>query len=92
MTNIPTECQDDLESILDLANKIKNNTPYSFSYLIIHEKILSKNYNQFKMKQVVERFENFPALPLSPKEVLFYCFPNKVKCSNPLCENSLFNV
>ena len=51
---------------------------------------MSKDYNPYQMKGLVERLENFPALPLSPKEVLFYCFPNKVKCSNPVCENSLF--
>ena len=42
------------------------------------------------MQKVVDRFETLPTLPMSPKEVLFYCFPNKVICSNPFCINSLF--
>ena len=43
-----------------------------------------------KMLKTVDWFESLPTLPVSPKEVLFYSYPNKVVCSNPFCINSIF--
>lgn len=76
--------------VFKLAQDIKKKTPNSFTYIICNEKILSRSYSNLKMAKTVERLEKLPALPMNVQELLYYCYPNQVKCDNPFCDYSLF--
>ena len=90
MTELTMNSEAEVIQVFNAAKVIKDSVPHSFTYLMIREGILSRNYNKWWMEEVVRRLEMFPTLPLSPKEMLFYCYPGKIQCSNPMCDNSIF--
>ena len=85
MTSLTMVDGETVDLIFEKAKKIKDETPYSFMYLILNEGVLKKTVNAMKLQRLVTRLETLPALPMSPKELLFYCYPGKINCSNPFC-------
>lgn len=45
MTNLSFDSVNEIDDTLRLADIIKQGTPYSFTYLIIKEQLLNKNYS-----------------------------------------------
>jgi len=45
MTSLMFSSSEEMDQILHQADLIFLNTPYSFLYIVINEKILSKNYD-----------------------------------------------
>ncbi len=54
------------------ALDLRKNTPHSFQYFIINERIFSPLINSEELESLQLRIERLPALPLTMSELLFY--------------------
>ena len=75
------------KAILELAIKIKENTPYSI-YILIDILQIFKYRSQFVKIQFEKlKPDHFLVFPIFPSEVLYSSFPSVLSCPNYTCKN-----
>lgn len=75
------------KAILELAIKIKENTPYSI-YILIDILQIFKYKSQFVKIQFEKlKPDHFLVFPIFPSEVLYSSFPSVLSCPNYTCKN-----
>ena len=86
MSNLTIIDKNELKEIIETADELRKNTPYSF-------RILTNKLGIFitKCDNLKERFEEYKpdiiqAIPIFPQEILYMAHKNKVGCPNPDCE------
>ena len=75
------------KSILELALKIKENTPYSIYILIDLLQIFEYRSQFVKLQYEKLKPNHLQVLPIFPSEVLFSSFPSVISCPNYTCTN-----
>ena len=88
MTSLTIRAKEEIKSIMDLAFKLREQTPYSFRILANKLGFL-KNKNK-NVKQMYEKYhpELLPAMPIFPLELLSLAYKSGVDCIDPNCKNS----
>ena len=89
MTNLTLKKKEDVYDVFVRALTLKKNTPFSFHYFVVNERIFSPLIDSEELESLMVRIQKLPALPLTMSELLFYCFPGKIHCNNPFCKNCL---
>ena len=88
MSSLTIRTKDEIKTIIDLALKLREQTPYSFRILANKLGFLkSKNDN---VKQMYEKYhpELLPAMPVFPLELLSLAYKSGIDCVDPECKNS----
>ncbi len=75
---------EECEKIYILACEFKSNTPYSFRLYVDYLELF-----KFKKERIVKTkiIESLILMPFFPSEVLFYTYPDTVKCPNWKCKH-----
>lgn len=89
VTNLSLKKKEEIFEVFVKALELRKNTPHSFQYFIINERIFSPLITSDELEALLLRIERLPALPLTMSELLFYCFPGSIQCCNPFCKNGL---
>ena len=87
MANLTILDKNELKNIIETADELRKNTPYSFRILANKLGILIP-----KCENLKERFEEYKpdiiqAIPIFPQELFYMSYKNKVICPNPDCIN-----
>ena len=87
VTKLGIDTMDKAKKILDMAIKIKQNTPYSI-YILIDMLQIFKYRSQFvKLQYEKLKPNHFLVFPVFPSEVLYSSFPSVLSCPNYTCTN-----
>ena len=87
VTKLGIDSIEKAKKILELAIKIKENTPYSI-YILIDILQIFKYKSQFVKIQFEKlKPEHFLVFPIFPSEVLYSSFPSVLSCPNYICKN-----
>lgn len=80
---------EELNAIVLLAKKIRDNTPYSFRILVNKLEIFKPRSR--RLKELYEKYntEEMISLPILPSEIMFYEYQDEVGCVDNLCKNFL---
>ena len=73
--------------IINLAIKIKENTPYSLYILIKRLQIFFPHSSFIKSQFELINLQNFKVFPIFPNELLFNVFPSILTCPEYTCKN-----
>jgi hypothetical protein len=87
MTNLKITTQLQLDQIWTSAEFLEQQTPHSFKLMPEVLTIFTKNAKN--LKESCLKLEQLYCLPMMTSEMLFYAFHGEVKCSNPVCSQSL---
>ena len=87
MANLTILDKNELKNIIETADELRKNTPYSFRILANKLGILIP-----KCENLKERFEEYKpdiiqAIPIFPQELFYMSYKNKIICPNPDCIN-----
>ena len=88
MSSLTIRSKEEIKDIIDLALKLREQTPYSFRILANKLGFL-KNKNE-NVKQMYEKYhpELLPAMPIFPLELLSLAYKSGIDCIDPECKNS----
>ena len=87
ISNLTIFSKEELKIIIDIADNLTKNTPYSFR--ILANKLgflIPKNKNVQKMYELYKP-QSIPAMPIFPQEIFYITYDNIITCPDPDCEN-----
>ena len=82
---------DELNSIFDLALKLREQTPYSYRILVNKIGFLKKNNKDIKRTYELYQPQTIPAMPIFPLEIFNITNRTSVECVDPECKNCKSN-
>ena len=91
LTTITINSMEELNSVFDLALKLREFTPYSYRILANKIGFLKKNYKKIKETYKFYKPESIPAMPITPLEILTITNKSTEQCVDPSCRNCILN-
>ena len=91
MTTLTINSFEELNSIFDLALKLREQTPYSYRILANKIGFLKKNNKDIKKAYEFYQPQSIPAMPIFPLEILNITNRASVECVDPECKNCKSN-
>ena len=88
MTSLTIKKKEEIKIIMDMALKLRQETPYSFR--VLANKLGFLKPNNKNVKELYEKYnpQSFPAIPILPLEVLSLTQKSGIDCIDPECKNS----
>ena len=88
MTSLTIKTKEESKIIMDMALKLREQTPYSFR--ILANKLGFLKTNNQNVKTLYDTFhpQSIPAMPIFPLEVLSLTHGSRIDCIDPECKNS----
>ena len=88
MTALTIKQKEEIKLIMDMALKLRQQTPYSFR--VLANKLGFLKPNNKKVKELYEKYhpQTLPAIPILPLEVLSLMQKSGIDCIDPQCKNS----
>ena len=87
MTSLTIRSKEELNKIIKIANKLREQTPYSFRLLADKIGFLKKKNKDIKANYEKYQPELLPAMPIFPSEVLYITYKSQIYCIDPNCKN-----
>ena len=87
MTSLTIRSLEELNKIIKKANKLREQTPYSFRLLADKIGFLKRKNNDIKANYEKYHPELLPAMPIFPSEVLYITYKSQIYCIDPNCTN-----
>ena len=88
MTSLRITSLSDLDKVMQVADELDENTPYSFKQIPEIQGLCTKQTSA-SLKIIMQSLERLTCMPVLPAELFFYAFPGEIECPNPECSNSL---
>ena len=87
ITKLNIENTYEANEIINIALKLRINTPYSFK--ILADKLEIFKYHSKNLKEIYEKIKpnNFLTLPIFPSEIFYICYKSEINCPDCLCHN-----
>jgi hypothetical protein len=88
MTSLSFKKKEEIKTIIDMALKLREETPYSFR--ILANKLGFLKHNNKEVKKMYEKYQlqSMPAMPIFPLELLSLTYQSGIDCIDPDCRNS----
>ena len=88
MTSLSFKTKEEIKQVIDMALKLREQTPYSFR--ILANKLGFLKHNNKNVKKMYEQFEpqSIPAMPIFPMELLSLVYQSGIDCIDPECRNN----
>ena len=87
MSTLNITSSEELNTIFDLALKLRKQTPYSFRILVNKIGFLKKNNKDIKKAYELYQPQSIPAMPIFPLEIFKMTNNSCVDCVDPECKN-----
>ena len=87
MTSLTIRSNEELNKIIKIAKKLREQTPYSFRLLADKIGFLKRKNNDIKTNYEKYQPELLPAMPIFPSEVLYITYKSQIYCIDPNCKN-----
>ena len=91
MTTLTITSIEELNTIFNLALKLREQTPYSYRILVNKIGFLKKNNKDIKKTFELYQPQSIPAMPIFPTEIFNITNRNRVDCIDPECKNCKLN-
>ena len=91
LTTLTINSIEELNSVFDLAIKLREYTPYSYRILANKIGFLKKNYKKIKDTYNYYKPESIPAMPITPLEIIAITNKSTDQCVDPSCKNCILN-
>ena len=91
MTTLTITSIEELNTVFDLALKLREQTPYSFRILANKIGFLKKNNKDIKKAYELYQPQSIPAMPIFPLEIFNITNRTSVECVDPDCKNCKSN-
>ena len=88
MTSLTIKKKEEIKEIMDMALKIRQQTPYSYRVLANKLGFLKKNNQNVKESYDKLHPQNIPAMPILPLELLSLTNESGIDCIDPECRNN----
>lgn len=88
MTSLSITTMEELNTIFDMALKLREQTPYSYRILVNKIGFLKKNNKDIKKNYDLYQPQTIPAMPIFPLEIFSITSRDLVDCVDPECKNS----
>ena len=87
MTSLSITTMEELNTIFDMALKLREQTPYSYRILVNKIGFLKKNNKDIKKNYDLYQPQTIPAMPIFPLEIFSITSRDLVDCVDPECKN-----
>ena len=91
MSTLNIKSSEELNTIFDLALKLRKQTPYSYRILVNKIGFLKKNNKDIKKAYELYQPQSIPAMPIFPLEIFKMANDSCVDCVDPECKNCKLN-
>ena len=87
MTSLSITTMEELNTIFDMALKLREQTPYSYRILVNKIGFLKKNNKDIKKNYDLYQPQTIPAMPIFPLEIFSITSRDLIDCVDPECKN-----
>ena len=87
ISNLTIFTKEELKEIIDKADEMRKNTPYSFRILANKLGFLIPKFEKLKEKYELYKPQSIPAMPILPKEIFYLTYETIIQCPDPDCDN-----
>ena len=91
MTTLTITSIEELNTVFNLALKLREQTPYSYRILVNKIGFLKKNNKDIQKNYELYQPQSIPAMPIFPTEIFNITNRNRVDCIDPECKNCKSN-